>query len=166
MFAIARLPLALCMIIYNTTPFWATLFSFLFLGESLICIEVLAMVFSFGGIILIAVSKMLKTDDSAEGADVTNNQFLAGTIFILVASFATAAAGVLTRRMQKIYYGLIMAHYQLFASLSIILVLTSESLITWTAPRLFWAYDTKQLLLILAASVSNSFAIQFRTIGE
>jgi drug/metabolite transporter (DMT)-like permease len=56
-YCIKYLPLGLLMIIYNTAPFWSSLLSFLFLGETLQKYEVIAMILGFSGIVIVALSK-------------------------------------------------------------------------------------------------------------
>jgi len=56
-YSIKYLPLGLMMIIYNTAPFWSSLLSYLFLGESLHRYEVICMLLGFLGIVIVALSK-------------------------------------------------------------------------------------------------------------
>ena len=56
-FAISLLPITLYQVIYNTTPFWASLLSFLLLKERIKPIEGYAMVISFFLIVLMAQTK-------------------------------------------------------------------------------------------------------------
>lgn len=52
-FAMQYLPMGIYTIIYNTSPFWASLFAFVMLRESISKVEISAMVFSFALIILL-----------------------------------------------------------------------------------------------------------------
>jgi drug/metabolite transporter (DMT)-like permease len=56
-FAILKLPLGICMIIFNTGPFWASLLGWFVNNESLSWVEILCMILSFGGIAMISMSK-------------------------------------------------------------------------------------------------------------
>lgn len=56
-FAMQYLPMGIYQIIYNTSPFWASLFAFVMLNESLKKVEIVAMVFSFTLIMLLFVSR-------------------------------------------------------------------------------------------------------------
>jgi drug/metabolite transporter (DMT)-like permease len=44
-------------IIWNTAPFWAAILGYFFFGDALHKVEVIAMICSFGGILLLSFSK-------------------------------------------------------------------------------------------------------------
>lgn len=56
-FAMQYLPMGIYQIIYNTSPFWASLLAFFFLQERLKLVEIVAMIFSFTLIMLLFISK-------------------------------------------------------------------------------------------------------------
>ena len=62
-FAIARLPLALTMIVFNTVPFWAALLGCILNREFLSKLELVCMVCSFSGVLLIALSKPVNSSE-------------------------------------------------------------------------------------------------------
>ena len=55
-FGIAIVPLVYQQTIVATAPFWASIFAFCFIGETIGCFSKVAMLVSFGGVILIACS--------------------------------------------------------------------------------------------------------------
>lgn len=54
------------MIIFNTSPFWASILGYIILKESMKMYEVAAIVVSFGGVVLIALSKPDGNQEAAE----------------------------------------------------------------------------------------------------
>lgn len=54
-FGIKYLPIGIFQILYNTSPFWASLLGYVFLKERIRKIELFAMVFSFFLILIIAL---------------------------------------------------------------------------------------------------------------
>jgi drug/metabolite transporter (DMT)-like permease len=100
-------PISLAQIIYNTTPFWASLLSWHLLGERMMCIELVAMCLSFVGIMMIATSKPedIPSEQAAENQEAEErtqaivHQASAfakafGCFMVLIASWAVAVVGV------------------------------------------------------------------------
>ena len=56
-YSVDLLRLGPMMCINNTSPFWAILIGYCFLNERITCFEVICMLFSFSGILLIATAK-------------------------------------------------------------------------------------------------------------
>ena len=57
MYGVPLVPLVVLNVIINTAPFWASLIGWFFLNEVITTFEIIAMFLSFGGVILIALSK-------------------------------------------------------------------------------------------------------------
>jgi drug/metabolite transporter (DMT)-like permease len=62
-FALSLISLGPLMAIDNTAPFWAILMGYCFLGEKLTLLEVIAIICSFGGILLISFGKHNSEED-------------------------------------------------------------------------------------------------------
>ena len=60
------MPLVVLDTIINTGPFWAALLSWFCLGESISKFEIMAMVLSFVGVVLVALSNNEKEDKVSE----------------------------------------------------------------------------------------------------
>ena len=56
--AISKIPMAICMIIFNTGPFWAILLGCLINKDQPTCMEIACMLFSFVGIIMVSLSQI------------------------------------------------------------------------------------------------------------
>ena len=61
-FAIARLPIGVINIIGSTKPFWSSILAYFVLGEAVYGLEIVFMVCSFGGILLIAIASLQNED--------------------------------------------------------------------------------------------------------
>ena len=61
-FSIAMVPLLVFNTSLNTAPFWASLLSCVFLGETMTRFEVVALVLSFGGVFCIAYSSASQSE--------------------------------------------------------------------------------------------------------
>ena len=110
-FAIARLPLGIVNIIFNTGPFWASFLGFCIHRERLSCYEVIAMTFSFCGILLLSFSQLIQAKSSEEGAEAMNYEYTIGVACIFTTSLMYAIVGVMTRTMQKTHFSKVLAHY-------------------------------------------------------
>jgi drug/metabolite transporter (DMT)-like permease len=56
-YAMQYLPMGIYQIIYNTSPFWASLLAYITLGENLKQVEIMAMVLSFLLIMMLFISR-------------------------------------------------------------------------------------------------------------
>ena len=68
-FGVAMVPLVVQNTIFNTAPFWSSLLGWIFLSEAITPFEIVAMILSFGAIILITMSSALKNDETADIID-------------------------------------------------------------------------------------------------
>ena len=60
-YIITMMPLTLATVIFQTNPFWMTILAICFLQEKIMIVEIIAMVLSFGGVIMVTLSP----DDSS-----------------------------------------------------------------------------------------------------
>ena len=99
--------------IANTKPFWATLLSFLLIGETLGKFEICAMVCSFAGILLVSFSKQIEgiSEEVVETDSDSKYERVIGSFCILGMATMAASVGVLTRTMQKLHACLVLTHY-------------------------------------------------------
>ena len=102
LFAIERIPLGIFNIIASTKVFWSSIVSYFILGEALRGFEIGFMICSFGGILLLAVTEITHCVSST---------FLWGLAFVIIYAFVSATNGVLTRMMQKLHHGILLAYY-------------------------------------------------------
>ena len=58
-FGMAFIPLVVQNTIFNTAPFWTSLLGWVFLNEAMTSFEIVALILSFGGVILIATSSSI-----------------------------------------------------------------------------------------------------------
>ena len=115
-FAISLMPITLYQIIYNTTPFMASILSFVLLKERIKLHEGFAMMISFMLIILLAQTRQQSTP--MEGSNIGLGIFLA-----LTCAFGASIKAVTTRRMQDVHFSVLMFHYTLFQMVVILLPL-------------------------------------------
>lgn len=57
---LAMTPMFVMTVIFNTAPFWASLISFMVLGDSVTKFELAAMVCSFSGVLMLGYNGLLK----------------------------------------------------------------------------------------------------------
>lgn len=55
--ALNRLPIGILAVLDNTSPFWAIIIGYIFMGEILTKFELIATIISFGGIVILAMSQ-------------------------------------------------------------------------------------------------------------
>ena len=150
--------------IFNTAPFWATLLGWFFISEVITPFEIFAMVLSFGGVILIAIGNKSETesdatdlitpvDEQAVVAGFTGSQIL-GSSLIFVSSWCYAVFSLITRKMQKSHFAVMMFWYSVVAFGVTALIIVAESLIKGQAIRL-WAYDGSQWFFTILLSFVN-----------
>jgi len=101
------MPITLKQIIYNTTPFWASIMSFVLLKERIKLHEGFAMVMSFLLIILLAQTRQQTTP--IEGSNIG-----LGIVLALSCAFGASIKAVTTRKMQNVHFSVLMFHYTLF----------------------------------------------------
>ena len=65
-FGIAMVPIVVQTTIFNTAPFWTTFLAWCVLGDKISCFEIVAMIISFGGVVLIALSSTHEKDEEEQ----------------------------------------------------------------------------------------------------
>jgi drug/metabolite transporter (DMT)-like permease len=139
LFAIRFLPLGFFTTIYNTTPFWASLMAYFLLRERIHQTEVVAMIFSFTLIFLLAVSRQ---DQITSGAQ---NSLWVGLTLAFGSAIGASATAVATRRMQKMHYSVILFNYALVAIVFAIAILAGLYLVNGSFTLLAAGWTTGAL---------------------
>ena len=108
-FGMAFIPLVVQNTIFNTAPFWTSLLGWVFLGEAMSAFEIVALVLSFGGVILIATSSSIydkkvevieETNDEADADGLSETvKYIIGSSLVFCTSWCYASVTILTRRM-------------------------------------------------------------------
>jgi len=161
-FAIKYLPLGLTMIIFNTAPFWATLLAYLALSEKLKAYELIAMLISFVGIVLIAMAKPAadpaefdEPSDSEAGLSDSTKKLI-GVVCIFITAWVFATVAVLTRMMQGLKAPVVIFYYAVLAVIVLTLVLLIETWIMGQPLRIL-SYSWIQLGMMVLISLINIF---------
>jgi drug/metabolite transporter (DMT)-like permease len=98
-YALKYLPMGLFMVLVNTSPFFAALLGFIFLKESLMTHEIIAMSVSFTAIAILATLKQDNRESTSE-FDLNNPHVrLLGIITAMLHVVGTSTITVCTRRM-------------------------------------------------------------------
>ena len=129
------------------------------------------MILSFGGIILIAMSNSLTGAETSttDSGDVVEEGYSSGMqtlgcCLIFLTSWCYAVVSILTRKMQRMNFAVMLFYYAIMAmgmSLGIVLV---ESWIKGE-PLRFWAYNGEQLGYSLLLSLVNFIGLNCQTIA-
>lgn len=146
------------MILFNTSPFQASLLGFLILQEVLQLKEIICMVVAFSGVLIIAFSKPLNTNDSSP------DNKLFGTICSLTVASCYALVSVLTRSMQALHYSIVLFYYAIFSVLALMAILVAESYIK-NEPLRILTLSWYQIGLMTLTSTFNTFGLVFNTIA-
>jgi len=93
------LPMGIYTIIYNTSPFWASIFAFIMLRESISKVEITSMVFSFALIILLFYYRSQQTNIAPPVQQKTNNMWV-GLVLAVGSAICASISAVATRKMQ------------------------------------------------------------------
>jgi len=116
------------------------------------------MVVAFSGVLIIAVSKPLSTNDSA-----AENKIFGSICSCTVAS-CYALVSVLTRSMQAIHYSIVLFYYAIFSVLALMAILIIESYIK-DEPLRILTLSWYQIGLMTLTSTFNTFGLVFNTIA-
>lgn len=103
--SIQYLPISISMILFFTGPFWATILAYFALGEMIARNELIAMVFAFTGVIVIATAKQPVDDLEVIDADATDSsaaEYLFGVSMAILGAITFAIQSVVVRKMQKL----------------------------------------------------------------
>ena len=127
-YSLARVPIAINMILFNTAPFWSALLARFFTNERLDNVQIILMVLSFSGVLVVAFSKPVnQTAVTIDNDGNMMSRYVTGTILAFLVSWCYAGVGVVTRLNQKIHWSLSLFHYSWFN----IAVVTVYLLIEW-----------------------------------
>ena len=97
-YAVKHMPLADARVIFYTSPVFTAILGRIFLKESVSKFDVLAMILSIGGVVLIGRPKFLFGTD---GENSGSKQVWVPTLFAVAAAFGAATSTVLTRKMSQ-----------------------------------------------------------------
>ena len=88
MYGVPLVPLVVLNTVMNTAPFWASIIGWFFLNESISSFEIVAMVLSFGGVVLITMANNVKGNEIEEVLPSnTLNMNIVGAIVIFFVSW-------------------------------------------------------------------------------
>lgn len=182
-FGIALVPLVYQQTIGATTPFWAAICGFCIIGETIGCPTKVAMLISFFGVILIAISPYILTSEAEtveigdEATQSTESESggetisfgmanLIGCALILTNAACQGLVAAMTRIMQKIHWSVILFYYSLVALATITLtyIITTMS-VDESLMRIF-NYDGEQFLWIIITATFNLIALVGKTISN
>lgn len=107
----------------NTAPFIVSGLGYCLLKETIDRVEIVAMVCSFVGVVLIASAK----PDDSEVQD--NYHRLLGIGFLLITAFCYSGVTIMTRAMQDVNFAVLLFYYGAFSVVTLFTILCAESLI-------------------------------------
>ena len=112
----------------QTAPIWSTIIAAIFLKEKLSMFEIMVLVCSFSGVLIIALTKQ---DGKIQDDSPFNNpsDFYIGLACISTTAIFASIISVLTRKMQSLHYSLVLSNYQALATTFISLLIIGEALI-------------------------------------
>ena len=92
MYGVPLVPLVVLNTVMNTAPFWASIIGWFFLNESISSFEIVAMVLSFGGVVLITMANNVKGNEIVDTSEEelpsnTLNMNIVGAIVIFFVSW-------------------------------------------------------------------------------
>jgi drug/metabolite transporter (DMT)-like permease len=137
-YSLEVLPLFIVQILNNTTPFWATIIAFIFLGDTVTKVEIVCLIGCFAGVTAIAVSQVHANgnSDSAElkeKSDSKNStktgQYIFGIIMILVTALTHSSAAVITKKLANVHFAVLNICYGIFATGALFIWLLCEYII-------------------------------------
>ena len=108
------LPLGILTVVSRFNIFTTTALSGWWIGEWITCFEVIAMLLSFGGIILIGIAQ--KQNEQSEESAVSPAQFNLGIALVLGFCIFSSLASVSSRRLKSVNYAVIQFNYALVSS--------------------------------------------------
>ena len=160
LYGVAMVPLLVQSTLLNTAPFWASLLGCIVLSERLANVEIMALLFSFVGVILVAFpSKVDETaTEEAEEESSSTGSYLIGCFFIIVAAWVEAVLTLIARRMQKLSFSVMLFWYGCTAVPINIIIILGESLLSQASIR-FWDYDASQFGWMILITSMNFIAL-------
>ena len=123
-FAIPMIPITVQITIFQTAPFWTTLLAWMFLGDRILRLEVVAMVICFCAIVFISTSSPGAEEDPIEEAAPVeesdkyftgNSAFIVGCILVLVTSWGFSINNVINRKLQNTPFTILNFYYCIVA---------------------------------------------------
>lgn len=141
----------ICMLFMTMTPLIVGIFGYLFLGETLTLLQILAMIITCSGVLLVVIKPKNKTDEKKFSTK--------GILFICIATIFEATGIVLTKMSSMGYDPSSSTQIRMICALGVfILFLTYKKL--WG--KVFEATkDKKGILLIIGGTVTATAGITF-----
>lgn len=167
-FGVALVPLVVQNTIFNTAPFWASLLSFCFLKEYITKFEICAMILSFGGVCMISVPNEATgeeiADEESEEVGTSSSKQILGSGLIFCTAWCYATVSILTRKMQKIHFAVMLFYYSVVAFTLTSLVICVD---VWISDKAFglFTYNSEQWLFTLLLSSVNFIGLNCQTIA-
>lgn len=142
MSCLALLPLAIQMVIFQTSPFWAAIIARIFLKEAMSNLEIVAMIISFGGVMTIAFAN----PDAAGGEDGENLTKIIGICMALAAAWLFAASNVINRYLKNMHFSMVLFYHALCGVILASSAILIEKLVTGNPFRVYTANQYKNML--------------------
>lgn len=120
-YAVPMIPLLVQNTIFNTAPFWASLIGFFALGEIITRFEISSMIVCFVGVLIISSQGLVDKRNKVEEEEHTFGEsrmgsYIIGCCCVLLTAFCYASVSVLTRKMQKIHFSVVLFYYGMLAA--------------------------------------------------
>lgn len=125
--ALQNLQVSVVTVIYNTSPFWTAILSYLFSGSQLNNQEFIFMIGCFFGVFMIATAK----DEDALKSINSWHWKLFGVACIFTTAWMYSLTIVFSRIMKDVHFSLLMFHYGWIASVSLIVGLVIEHIFVY-----------------------------------
>ena len=125
--------------------------SYFILAEALRSYEVILMICSFGGILMMAIASLQTYDDSG------NDTYFFGILFAIIFAMVASLIGVLVRMLQNLHFGIVLFYYNTLA----ITVIGLGLLVEWAVTKKFrlFTYEASQYGQLVLAAFINSIGL-------
>ena len=155
------MPLSIYFVVFNIAPFFVAILTYFWLNEVISKLELVTMVFAFGGVIMVGLSKKDPGNNDPDTAQqITNGLYTAGIILCLANSFGTSVSIVATRRLKMLSVIVIQWYYALTSCL-----VTGISV--WLQKKSFYTAFTEtgwhEWLFILSIGILNNLGQNLMT---
>ena len=170
----ALIPIGTAFIMLQTSPFWTSILACLIVGEKIRVIEILGIVASFIGVVMIGLNKQQGEDadsedlpmNSGETGEVdeedgrTSTEWL-GLGLAMLAAWTYSVNSVFNRKLKDLEVSVIMIYYGFGGIVAAITYITAERLIVGE----FRIYTATQYLILTASAIADVIEINSMTIA-
>jgi drug/metabolite transporter (DMT)-like permease len=118
-YSVTLLPVSIAMVLKNLGSFWTALMAFLILGDRMSCMNIICMVGSFSGVVVLTYSE--KPDDQDHCGESELDKF--GVAVAIISSFAVSLVYISTKKLKGVSAPLISLLYGIL--ISVVMVATN-----------------------------------------